>query len=716
MNILRTLDRALPEIRERRAQQVLPSMEPTLVAREHVEEGVRKFLVAKPKGEGFYRLSPEQWRMLQLFDGKSSFQEIAAKYSELAGEECSEEQVREFSDALSSTDMIHRTALENNASLLDTLAEQREKRRKSKWGNLAEVNIAAWDPDAFLNWLYPHIRFLFSTWFNLFGVFMVGIMTVIFVGHWSVIWHDTWEYYTLTDKTLADFLTFWVLFSFVAFFHESAHGCMVKHYGGGVHGMGFLLMYFLPCFYCDSTEVFVYGEKWPRIYTALAGIWSELVFCSFITIIWWATPPGLWIHNVAYMLIVITGIGVVLLNINPLTKLDGYFIFCELVEVTDLKEKSTAYISTWCKRYICGLPVEVEYVPRQRRPLFVVYAVASGVYCYLLLFVIVRLTYNIAHRFSPDWAWVPALLLGLKVFHSRIIAAGRFMKIMYLDKKERVRAWLTPARITLFAAAALFLIFAPIWPDTITGRFTVEPARRSIVHAEVPGRVESVLAQEGSTVAASAPLMKLRNLSLESEAARARADLAVATARATQAELRYASFGSAERERQQLAERSRTLDEQLAKLNVVSPLAGAVVTPRIHDLEGAYLKEGAEIAEVDDLSSVRVRIFVPEIAVRDLRVGAPANLKFDAFFHPVRGRVMAIAPIAMQAIPEGLVPKEEYYEGFRQHEYYAATIELQSREVLREGMPGTGKIWVGRRSLAGFAWRLTHDSVARKIW
>jgi len=54
MNILRTLDMALPEIRERRAQQILPCMEPTLVAREHVEEGVRKFLVVKPKGEGFY--------------------------------------------------------------------------------------------------------------------------------------------------------------------------------------------------------------------------------------------------------------------------------------------------------------------------------------------------------------------------------------------------------------------------------------------------------------------------------------------------------------------------------------------------------------------------------------------------------------------------------------------------------------------------------------
>lgn len=715
MNILRTLDMALPEIRERRAQQVLPLMEPTLIAREHVEEGVVRILVLKPKGQGYYRLTPEQWRLLQLLDGKSSFEQIAANYTEAAGEECSEEQVREFADSVTGTDMIHRTVLENNAALLNTLEEQRKKRRKSKWGDLAEVNVASWDPDAFLDKLYPYIKFLYSRWFNLFGLFMVGIMTVIFISQWSIIWHDTFEFYNLTDKTLFDFITVWVLFSFVAFFHESAHGCTVKHFGGGVHGMGFMLMYFLPCFFCDSTEVYVYGHKWERIYTAVAGIWIELVFCSFVTIVWWATAPGLWIHNLAYMLIVITGIGVVVLNINPLVKLDGYFIFSELIGVTDLKEKSTAYISTWCKRYICGLPVEVEYVPRQRRPLFVAYGLASGVYCYLLLFVIVRLTYSVAHRFSPDWAWIPALLLAFKVFQSRLISAGKFMRVMYLDKKERTRAWFTPVRLLLFAAAVLFVIFAPIWPDTISGRFTVEPTPRAVIRAEVPGQVDRVYVQEGTVVAAGAPLLRMRDLSLESAAGRARADFAVATARATQAQLKYASFGTAERERQQLAERSQILAEKLSKLNVVSPVAGVVVTARLHDLENAYLKEGSEIAEVDDLSHVRVRIFVPEIAMRDLRVGAPADLKLDAYFRPITGRVVAVASAA-QALPEGLVPKEKYYQGFREPQYYAATVELSSDGVLREGMPGTGKIRIGERSLAGFVWRLVHDTVRRKIW
>lgn len=715
MNIIRTLDMALPEIRERHAEQVLPRIEPTLVAREHTEEGECKILVLKPKGQGYYRLTPEQWQFLNLFDGKRSFAAIAEKHYEDTGQQCSEEQVGEFADDLAGTDLIYRSALEDNAALLQTLELQRQKRRKSKWLDLSEVNIADWDPDAFFDRLYPHISFFYTPWFNFFSLVMVGIMTAIFVKEWSNIWHDTLEFYNLTNKTFADFLQVWVLFSIVAFFHESAHGCTVKHYGGQVHRMGFMLMYFLPCFFCDSTEVYVYGDKWARIFTALAGIWIELVFCSFATMLWWATSPGMWIHDLAYMLILITGIGVVILNVNPLVKLDGYFIFSELIGIPDIKEKSTSYLSSWYKHHVCGLPVEVDHIPQRRRLLYVTYGLLSGVYCYLLLFVVVEIAYHVAYKFTPEWAWVPALWLAWKVFQSRIKAAWRLMKVMYLDKKERLQAWATPLRLGVVAAAVAFLLFAPVWPDSVEGRFVLEPAQKAIIRAEVPGRVERVLVGEGSLVSAGSPLVQLRNLSLESEAAHVRAELQVATARATQAGLRYASYGAAEREQQRVAKRSRVLADKMTKLLLVSPVGGVVVTPRLEDLTDSYVKEGAAIAEVDDLSSVRARIFVPEVAVRDLRVGASADIKLDSFSRPLAGRVLAIAP-ATAPLPEGLIPKEKYYQGFRQPQYYAATIELPSHEILRDGMSGSGKIRVGHRSLAGFVGRLLRDSLGRKFW
>ena len=74
----------------------------------------------------------------------------------------------------------------------------------------------------------------------------------------------------------------------------------------------------------------------------------------------------------------ITGISSALINWNPLMKLDGYHMLCEMIGISDLKEASTLYVSSWVKRHIWGLPVEVPYVPKRRRLGFVVYALLSG--------------------------------------------------------------------------------------------------------------------------------------------------------------------------------------------------------------------------------------------------------------------------------------------------------------------------------------------------
>ena len=73
-----------------------------------------------------------------------------------------------------------------------------------------------------------------------------------------------------------------------------------------------------------------------------------------------------------------------------------------------------------------------------------------------------------------------------------------------------------------------------------------------MIHTEVPGTVTEILADEGQPVAAGEPILRMRNLELESAAAQAGADLLSASARATQASMRYENFGAAEQERQQV--------------------------------------------------------------------------------------------------------------------------------------------------------------------
>jgi putative peptide zinc metalloprotease protein len=660
-----------------------------------------------------YRFTPEQWELVQLFNGERSYEDVSNAYRARAGVYFSAESIQEYVSELD--EIWYTSPQEPNVMAAQKGAEERHKRAAKKWEDITTITVGHWDPDTYLTRLHEKIKFVYSGWFTLLTLAFFAFMAWIFIDRWSEIGVDTWKYYNFTEKGLGDIVEFWLLFCFLGFFHESAHGLTCKHFGGAVHKMGFLLYYLEPCFFVDVTEVYIYGGKWARIATSIAGIWVELMFCAGASIIWWGTPPGTPVHDLAYKIMLITGVGVVIINLNPLIKLDGYYILCELVGIIGLKEDSTAFVSSWVKRHVFRLPVEVEFVPRRRRWLFVFYAIASGIYSYTLLYIVVSFSYNVFRKYSPEWAFVPAGLLALLIFKSRIRALVRFMKTFYLDKKERARQWLVTPRAAFVGALAALLLFAPVWPETRTGRFSLEPIRRAAVHTTVPGEVVSVFPVEGQFVAAGAPLVRMRNLDLEGRAARAASELQIASLRAAQARLHYADYSRAEQERESIREQSAQLTSQLSALQPLSPISGVAITPRITDLAGSYVEAGALLLEIADVNVLRARIYVPEFDLRNVRAGDPVSLKMDSSFERLHSRVAEIAPSASTMEP-GLTHAESY-KGLTSLDFYGVTALVPNADGrLRIGMSGTAKILVARRTFAGLAWQQIRDFADRKIW
>jgi putative peptide zinc metalloprotease protein len=423
----------------------------------------------------------------------------------------------------------------------------------------------------------------------------------------------------------------------------------------------------------------------------------------------------MWVHDFAYKVIMVSGIGVTLLNLNPLIKLDGYYMFSEFLGEADLKERSTLYVSEWVKKNVLSLPVEVEYIPRRRRFLYVMYALFSGIYSYLLIVLIVLFLYHVMRSYTPEFAWLPGLVVAYFVFKSRIRKLVRFMNDIYLDKKDLVREWFTTTRITVVSAVALLLLLAPIWPDFVEGRFVLEPGRRAVIRAEVPGVVEQVMAAESEPVSSGAALVRLRNLQVESAAAQAEADFREASARATNASLRYSDFGRAERERQETAERSHVLADQLKHLQLTSPITGMVTTPRLQDLLGDYVAAGTQIAEIADFSTMTARIYIPEYSVRNVRIGTRARLQVQSRVMPISGTLVSIAPLSSEIDP-GLTEKAQL-SGIVPPPFYVGAVNLENDDgTLREGMTGTAKLFVRHRSPAEMMWRFGRDLVQRRLW
>jgi putative peptide zinc metalloprotease protein len=717
MNIVQALDAALPELPERVVRRDMPKLDSRIITKEHIESD-RLIVIAKvPGSEVVLRFTPEQWKLIQLFDGSRSYREIADLSVQETGMLFDEAAVREMTAFLAgNTDFIYKSPLERNIILKQELRGQRRKKRKRfQVPDFTDITVKEWpNADRYISRLYPKVKFIYTPWFVLLTLFSFAVMLGMWADKFGEIWTDSFEFYNFTAKSGTDLFEFWILFASMAFFHETAHGLTCKHFGGNVEKMGFTLMYFAPSFFCDASQVWIYGGKWERIATAIAGIWLDLIICVVATVIWWGTATGMVIHDIAYKVMMVTGIGVSLLNLNPLIKLDGYLIFCELIHEPDLKERTTAYLSGIVRKNIFHLLAEVEYVPRRRRPFYLIYAILSGMYGYLLLSFLMVFTFHVLQAYTPEWAFVPAVAIGYWVFKSRIKMLVRFMRIVYLDKKERVKARLTMPRIAAFSTVAILAVMLPVWPDFVEGRFVLEPVHKAQIRAAVAGRVTRVLAQEGQSVTAGQLLLELSSLQLESGAASADADLHLASNQSKLALLRYGNFGAAEYRRQEMAERNRGLISQVALLRITSPIPGTVVTPRLEDLLGTYLESGTEIAEVADLTSVAARIYIPEFGMRNVRLGTRVRLQTESYAIPLTATLSAVAP-ASASVDPGLIPLDQL-KGITPPRFYVGSAILANTGELREGMTGIAKIFVARRSIAGFIWIFVRDLIDRRIW
>jgi len=96
----------------------------------------------------------------------------------------------------------------------------------------------------------------------------------------------------------------------------------------------------------------------------------------------------------------------------------------------------------------------------------------------------------------------------------------------------------------------------------------------------------------------------------------------------------------------------------VARTTLASPIAGRVVTPRVADVQGAYLTPGRYdlVMEIEDARTLRADIEVNEDEIAAVRVGAPVRLvswtEPDA---PFEGRVTGIAPVAAPTATEATV-------------------------------------------------------------
>jgi multidrug resistance efflux pump len=569
-----------------------PARRSKLVVRALGERG--PYVIKDPHKRTYYQLGLEEYFLLMQCNGRRAPEAICTAFEQHFEQPLSRSDLEGFLEMAQSRDLL---ADESSPKVqIDPSREQPDGRHGGSSAQPVAQSLLYWrkslcDPDRPFGWLAPRLGFLWSRTFLLLSAGLILMAVGVFWSSRYQLADDVARLLTLQTAAWA-----WLVLAIVAALHESAHGLTCKRYGGEVHELGFLLIYFQPAFYCNVSDAWLLPRKSQRLWVTFAGAYCELLLWGVATVTWRVTEPGSGPNYFALVMMGLTGM-TSLLNLNPLIKLDGYYLLSDYLEVPNLRGRAFRYLRS---RFKSARPSGLEGMnptARERR-IFWIYGLLAGFYSFwLLAIVIIGFATLMTGRFQ-GWGLVFFAALLAYVFRNpfrrslRSLASGvrRARAMPLLRRLVRILMLVAPI------AAVLFLVHVPL---KISGEFSILPVQKVDVRAEVEGFIEEIPKEEGELVQAGERVARLsdrdyradlQKIEAELEEKDARLRLLKAGARAEEIELAKTTITKAEQRlqysRTYLAMERNLFDARLTSRKDLE-VAAELVSVREKELEEA---------------------------------------------------------------------------------------------------------------------------------
>lgn len=695
-----------------------PTLRADLVVRRIVTHNEAYIIVKDPETQSYYKFADWEEDLLALLDGTRDIGELAKDFQVKRPDVSGNLQwMVDHVEMLYGTGLIEKTQQERHLVMMDKLRTLRKRRfYDAEKSTSFQIYMPLFDPDKMLNRIIPWIRWWWSPWFVIPSVVVSTVVIVFLLAHLDFYMRGFMGLWSAGGGGAAHWLGLLLLILGVSVWHELGHGFTCKRYGGEVHDMGFMFLYFQPAFYCGVDDAYLFPKQSHRMYATFGGAYFELMLCSIACGAWLATPAEWWIHDVSLSIVFFTGLSLLAFNINPLIRLDGYFVLMDWLEVPGLREESFRYIGNLVRKHILHVQVPEPAISRRRRRIYLIYGLISLTYTALIIYLIFSL-FGEWLVSSLGFAGYPIFvgILGY-AFRRRFRDLGRFGRHLWLDKKDLLLSG--RGRIAAGTGVAGLIVFltVPSFATRIEGSFTVMPGERVVVHASGEGIVRSLTVREGDAVRQGQVLAILENGDLEAERVQAESDMARLLREAAQARGSRDIAGERERIAELGEARSRfaLVARRLELLTLEAPIQGVVATPNVEAALGRLLVEGEELCVIHRLDTVNLDVRVAESNLGEIQVGTPVRVHATAWpWKSLNSSVLSIAPIVEP--PRGALP---------QMPDLVPRVNLVRTEVrvdngqgaLRPGMTGKVQFRTRPRSIAMKIWRTLSFRVASLIW
>jgi multidrug efflux pump subunit AcrA (membrane-fusion protein) len=717
-----------------------PRLRPDLVVRRIPGEDGDAYVVKDPVRRKYFRFSEAAGRLLGHLDGNTSLPALQQKLR-AAGTAPSIAALEGLVQQLHAMDLLELSAAERMEHQLDRLRTERRLRVRTRnaHGTLLHYRFSLWDPDQWMDRVVPRLGFLWSQAFFLLSLTAILVAAAIIAANWKQFGGEL-AVLLSGGAGISKYAGFLVISLIVIAIHELGHGLTCKKFGGHVHEIGFLLMYFTPCFYCNVNDAWLFERRSERLWVTIAGGYIELFVGALATFVWWLTAPGHPVNVLAFQTALVASVAAVGVNLNPLIKLDGYYGLSDYLGMPNLREHSFRYLLTQLHRLL-GRPAAQPELSDRRRRILLTYGLLAGAYSGTILVLFVVRLFDTLVRKAGDWG-----VLGFLAIASGLILLPGLQKLRLFSQSRRSSlpagpdpsapgtpaaprpAWILPVLLVIG------LLTLPHWSMPARLRCVFEPGREAVLYAPEDARVDQVLCAEGQRVEAGQPVLKLQATGLTTELARAQLELLISQVRERQAlqGLDLTGWrGEARKVAEQQTEVAR-LKKRQAWLTVSSPVAGVCLTARPGDLAGRAVTRGTPLLTIGDTSRLLAVIAMEPHQSWGVRPGSVVLLTP----HALPG--LTLRGQARDLIPEGdSSPAAESGAGGEasgparpasgpatapqslqgsEGRGLRLTVPVLNPGPLRPGMTGSVKIYGPARSAVGHLWDALLRLARADLW
>lgn len=346
--------------------------------------------------------------------------------------------------------------------MLDGIDSPETKRRKFNPLQVLSFRVPLLNPDV---WLTKHIEKINWLWSRAFGLFLLVFLVFTAVAAFAsldalrvsgVVLLSNWGIGNVTILSV-------VFLVFVVSIHELGHAFTLKHFGGIVPCIG-LTLGLMPGCYTDTSDAYCLKRS-QQILVFAAGILCQLIMGAIGFWIWSTAQSETWLSSLSYLFMV-TSLLTVIINLNPLTRLDGYYLAVAFTGILSLRSYSFQFYRSLLNGKL--LP-ESDH----KRLILALYAPFSLFYTFGLLFSIAKLfgdwiLTNIPNTFIVLFGlWILYWLLPESAFALK----PRFEQLRY--KKEQASSKTEASKASMLSST-----------KSESGKASVDPSESELVKSE----------------------------------------------------------------------------------------------------------------------------------------------------------------------------------------------------------------------------------------